>query len=185
MKMLYVGTFYERNIQITVKGFAKFNKEYCNLLNMCYDLIGFGSQEEIDLIKETIQESGLIDNIIFHGSVRYPELEEYFKASNIGISFIPMTKYYDCQPPTKTYEYLLSGMAVLATGTSENQMVITSENGCIIKDTPEDFYNGLKNIYSNLEHYNSQQIQQTAEIFSWDKIISDNFIPYIETVFYK
>lgn len=40
-----------------------------------------------------------------------------------------MTEYYDSQPPTKTFEYALSGLYVLATKTRENEKVITNDNG--------------------------------------------------------
>lgn len=179
---LYVGTFYNRNIQNTIKGFAKFFSEFGKDIKMKYDIIGFGNPEEISLIQQTIKDCQISENVFFHGSVRYPELENYFRTSNVGISYIPLTKYYDYQPPTKTFEYLLSGMVVIATVTNENKMIITQENGIIIDDSVEDFYNGLVKFYKNMAKYDSVQIQKNAEKFTWENIIQNITIPLIESI---
>lgn len=41
--------------------------------------------------------------------------------------YVPITDYYEYQPPTKTFEYVLSGLLCLATATSSNKEVITEE----------------------------------------------------------
>lgn len=177
---IYIGTFYDRNIPITIKGFSKFYNEYCSKIKMHYDIIGFGSEDEVNLLTDTINECIVNDNIVFHGSVRYPELEAYLRYSNVGVSYIPMKTYYNCQPPTKTYEYLLSGMAVLATGTNENKLVIDNSNGIIIGETIDNFYDGLVEIYENMKLYDSANIQKNADKYSWEMIIAENLIPFIE-----
>jgi glycosyltransferase involved in cell wall biosynthesis len=185
LKLIYVGTFYDRNIPLTIKAFYKFYCEYSSKIHIQYDIIGFGSENEVMELKNAISETGLLNVIQYHGSIRYPELEIFLKKSNIGISYIPLTRYYDCQPPTKTYEYLLSGMAVLATATSENRKVITDETGITIGDTFEDFYNGLIKIYINRIKYNSRTIQENSKIFTWEKIVFENLEPFIKNILPK
>jgi nucleoside-diphosphate-sugar epimerase len=67
----------------------------------------------------------------------------YFDIHNIGVSYIPMLKCFDNQPPTKTFEYLLSGMPVIATATNANKDIINDVNGVLINDNSEEVYNGL------------------------------------------
>lgn len=180
LKILYVGTFHQRNISNTIFAFAKFFREYCDEIPMHYTIIGFGSEDDIDKVINSIQTEKMTDHIFYKGVIRYPELTEYLNDHNIGMSYIPIENYYEHQPPTKTFEYLLSGMAVIATGTKENKKVINYSNGIIIKDSIEDIYIGLKEIYNRRIIYDTEKIQKNARKYSWEDIVNGNLIPYIE-----
>lgn len=180
LKILYVGTFHERDISNTIFAYAKFFEEYGNTIKTHYTIIGFGSNDEIERIRALINTLKMNDHIFYKGVIRYPELNEYLKSHNIGMSYIPIRDHFDDQPPTKTFEYLLSGMAVLATATTENKKVINELNGFIIGDSVEDVYNGLKTIYSKRFTYCSENIQKDSQKYSWDNIVKENLIPYIE-----
>lgn len=181
LRILYVGTFHERNIVNTIIAFSRFilNEENC----MCahYTIIGTGSDFDIENIKGTIHKLGMERYITYKGEIRYPELSDYLKISNVGMSYIPIKAYYDNQPPTKTFEYLLSGMVVIATGTKENKKVITNNNGRVIGDDIEEIVEGLKYIYINRFKYNSETIQKESQKYCWDNIVKGNLIPYIES----
>lgn len=180
LSILYVGTFHQRNISNTIIAFAKFFREYCDEIPMHYTIIGFGSEDEINKIITTIETEKMTDHIFYKGVIRYPELTEYLNDHNIGMSYIPIENHYEHQPPTKTYEYLLSGMAVIATGTKENKKVINYSNGIIIKDSVEDIYTGLKEIYNRRNLYDTEGIQKDSRKYSWEDIVNGNLIPYIE-----
>lgn len=182
LNILYVGTFHERNIDNTIYAYAKFFKEYKDFIDMHYTIIGIGSRNDTKKIVDTIDDLGMDKHISYKGSVRYPELDEYMMGHNIGISYIPLKSHFEYQPPTKTYEYLLSGMAVLATGTIENKKVIKNNNGVITGDSIEEVYCGLKHIYMQRLSYNSEYIQKESQIYTWDSIIKNILIPYIESV---
>lgn len=182
MKMLYVGTFHERNIANTIYGFADFISKNGNKEIAEYTIIGQGSNHEIKNIQNAINSTGIKNKIFFKGTIRYPELNTYLLENNVGLSYIPIRKHFENQPPTKTFEYLLSGMVVLATGTKENKKVITNNNGLVIGDEIIDVSNGLQQIYNNRFMYNSEEIQMKAQKYSWENIISENLIPYIESI---
>src|SRR5690606_31743303 len=110
---------------------------------MRFDVVGFGYNDEEDNLKRLVVELGLQDVVNFHGRMSHTDAQVFFDRSNIGISYVPLTSYYDHQPPTKTYEYILSGMPVVATETSENVKLINSVNGVLCKDTPDSFADGL------------------------------------------
>ena len=180
LKLLYVGTFHERNIIITIYGFSKF-VDYLNDENVShYTIIGNGSDMEISNIKNAIISAGMEKHISFIGVVRHPKLLTYLENHNVGMSYIPIKEHFQNQPPTKTFEYLLSGMAVIATGTLENKRIITNNNGVVIDDSIEDVYQGLVQIYNNRLQYNSEEIQKEAEKYSWETIVKENLIPFIE-----
>ena len=48
MRLLYVGTLYNRNIDQTIKGFSKFYHEYKNETEISYTIIGSGLHDEVN-----------------------------------------------------------------------------------------------------------------------------------------
>ena len=123
-----------------------------------------------------------MENIVrILGIVPHDRLQEHFDTHNIGVSYIPMTDYYDVQPPTKTFEYLVSGLAVIGTATSENRLVINDSNGILTDDSPEGFYNGLVELADRLQTYDSILIRQNAQQFGWKKI-TDGLDSYLRTI---
>lgn len=181
LNVLYVGTFYGREIPNTIFAFAKFVNDLKLDNRYNYSIIGFGSEKEVAKMQSTIMELNMENYIFYKGVIRYPELTQYFEKCNIGMSYIPMKRRYDSQPPIKSFEYLLSGMAVLATGTKENVKIINRKNGIISGDSIDDIYNGLKAIYNLRKAYNSIDIQKDASEYSWNYIIDNRLIPYIES----
>ena len=115
----------------------------------------------------------------YEGRKTHEELSHYFEQSNIGIVYIPQTPGYDCQPVTKLFEYLLSGMPVIATGTYENKLIVNEVNGIIINDSAEDFCKGLIRIYNHKDSFNSELIRKSVESYTWEKIVNSNLKPFL------
>jgi len=170
MQLLYVGTLYNRNIEKTVRGFQMFYELYKDRIPLRFTIVGTGFTYEETQLKSLVRELGLESVVKVKGHVPYDELQPFFDQHNIGISFIPLTDYFDVQPPTKTFEYLLSGMPVIATQTLENKAVISSKDGVLIKDTAHAFFDGLTQLYKNLSHYDTQDIRSRAMSYTWGKI---------------
>ena len=179
MNLLYVGTLHERNLEKTVVGLSYFVNKFpkCNIQ---YTIIGTGSKEDTELLIKLIKKFNLNSIVTFLGEIRYPEVTKYFESNNIGVSFIPITIFFDNQPPTKTFEYLLSGMAVIATNTKENNRIINYSNGVLISDTAESFSSGLEHLYHNFKKFNSCKIIDDAKSHTWKNIIDKVLINLIE-----
>lgn len=175
LKLFYVGTFYDRNIEKTIEGLSIFKKNNPDS-DVSYTIVGVGSSDEISKIRNTISSYSLEDCVHFIGEKRGEELINLFKRHNVGVSYIPLTDYYDCQPPTKTFEYLLASMLVLATPTSENAKVINNDNGKLCNsDTPEDFASALSFIYENRMSYDLKDVYSQSLMYSW-KFIVENYL---------
>jgi glycosyltransferase involved in cell wall biosynthesis len=178
--LLYVGAFNSRNIHQTIEGVALFlydNKELSSKVS--YNIIGFGKAHDEDKLTKIIEKLGLNDTVHFIGRKRYTDLKPFFDSSNIGVTYVPITSYFEHQPVTKLFEYMLSGMAVIATNTYENRLIINSTNGVLINDSPEAFCNGLKSIYNQRNLYNSSEIRESVETHTWDKIVNTKLKPYL------
>lgn len=182
LDLLYVGTFSGRELEKTIIGFERFYKEHNDKFPITFTLVGDGYNGERDKLKILALELGLKKPISLPGFVHHNHLMEYWERSNVGISFVPINDIYDVQPPTKTFEYILAGMPVIATNTMENRYILNEENGILIDDTSDEVYMGLKKIMQNRTGYQSDKIKSTCEKFHWKKIVKDNFCPYLLTI---
>lgn len=182
-RLLYVGTFSKRRVIDTVVGVHRFYEEHN--IGLTYTIIGSGYNNEEDEILNYIKRHDLNKIIKVLGYIPHSQLATYFDTHNIGISYIPITDFFDCQPPTKTYEYILSGMAVLATKTSENAKIVNAINGKLIEDNSDSFYEGLCHLYRSRSNFNSTHIRDTASNQTWEKIILNNLYPYLDGLLSK
>ena len=183
LNLLYVGTFNSRRIHETIVGLKLFlenNSEFKEKIS--YNIFGFGSEDELHLIHKTIEVNYLKDVVKFHGRKNHKELQYYFDNCNIGISYVPMTDYYDYQPPTKTFESILSGMVCIATKTYENSKLINNRNGVLCDDTPESFARALEQVYNRRDTFHSEQIRNTLKNFTWENIVEKNLKIFLKEV---
>lgn len=176
LRLLYVGTLNGRNIDQTIIGLAAFIKKQPDI-NITYDIIGDGN--ELKSLKELVNNLNLTKLIKIHGRIAHFKLQPFFDNSTVGISYIPMTDYYDFQPPTKTFEYIMSGLPCIATKTSENIKVITTENGVLCDDNPESFTNALEKMTLTKSNFNSKLIRESLVDYSWENIVKNTLKPIL------
>ena len=177
LRMLYVGTLNNRDIIKTVIGFHQY-LEKSGDTNAIYDIVGNG--EEFSQIKEYVETEKLEKRIILHGQKKYDELKPFFDKCNVGIAFVPITPMYDYQPPTKTFEYLNSGLFCIATDTTANRNVITATNGCLIQDTANDFCSAIQLFMHKRQFVSSSQIRKTGRPYLWKTIIEQQLLPALQ-----
>lgn len=178
LNLIYIGTFDQREIQVTIEGVALFKKRYPDIL-LHYDIVGYGTYIVEQQIKTAILSLNLQHEITFHGRVPYDKIDVFLRNANIGIVYIPMTPYYDNQPSTKLFEFLLAGMPVIATDTSSNRSIISDLNGILIDDNAVGFSYGLEQVYKRTGIYNSESIRNSVSEFSWEEIVKRHLKPLL------
>jgi glycosyltransferase involved in cell wall biosynthesis len=180
VSLLYVGTLKNRRIQETILGYAMFLEDAKNKTRTHYTIIGFGNKEEENLIKETIRDFHLHQEVHFIGRVPHSELREYFESHNIGISYIPITKYFDFQPPTKTLEYLSEGLICVATKTVENKNIIRESNGILCEDNPISLCAALIELNSKIDQFTYKGVTDQLSELLWINVVEKKLKPLIE-----
>ena len=182
LHLLYIGTLTQRDIHKTVYGLSKFiNENKDKEIKITYDIFGDGFAYETKLLKESIEKSNLGNIVKYHGRKEHYELQDYFDKCNIGVSFVPMTEYFDCQPPTKTFEYINSGMVCLATNTSENRKIINKDNGLLFDDSSDEFKNVLVKLCQNISNYKTDKIIYSINEYTWENIVERKLLPFLES----
>jgi hypothetical protein len=180
LRLLYVGIFSNRKIEKTIEGFAKFIKKY-QVTNYTYDIVGFGKYKDEEKIKQAIKKYNLDKYITIHGRLHHSEMSYLFDNCNVGISFVPTLKYYEYQPPTKTFEYILSGMVCIATNTYENKKVINHKNGILCEYSPDGICEALTEFWENRDKYNSNTIIESGLKYKWSEVLKE-LIRYINKI---
>lgn len=182
LHLLYVGTLTGRRIEDTLLGLRYFLDEHERPATVRYDIVGSGRYQEEAALREHIEKLGLADIVVLHGFVHHNELDGFLGRANVGVSYVPITPYYDVQPATKTYEYLLAGLPVLATRTKENSAVVSDSCGVLIDDNPREFARGLHEIRRLAGSLDPQVVRHSARAYTWKAIVDENFAPYLFTL---
>lgn len=170
LHLLYVGTLTNRRIEDTILGLVLFLKNKPDA-DIKYTIIGDGMNNEKEKLQNLINELNINTHVELKGYIPNNNLTEFYEQCNIGVSYIPITPYYQYQPATKTYEYLLSGMPVIATETYENKKVITNLNGLSIMDTPNSFSESISIFYITVNSFNEKEIKASVNNYKWQNII--------------
>ena len=182
LHLLYVGSLFNRNMDRTIHGFKKFYDEFKDKIPISYTIVGDGPNNEVQYLQNITSRYKISEIVENTGPIPHDELGPYFDGCNIGVSYVPLTEYYDCQPVTKTFEYLLSGMPVIATNTSENRRVLTPQSGILVGDTADDFYSGMKAIFENRDLFDSAKIRNNAREYNWANIVQNNLKVFLEGI---
>lgn len=177
LRLFYIGTFDNRKLNIFIQGLAKFQQ--MTGIKTTFDIIGGGIVNTQKELEKEVVESGA-KNINFHGYLNHDEAKFFFDNCNVGVCFVPVTDYYQYQPPTKLYEYLLSGMACISTCTYSNVKVMTEQNGIVISDTSESVCEGLVKLHSKLATFRSSVIVSGSMQYNWKGIVENNLLPLMK-----
>jgi len=168
--LIYIGTLSNRNIDQTIDGLKHFISNKPNV-SVSYKIVGTGDAVGMSKIRECISYNNLENVVELIGYVPHYELIEHVKDANIGVSYVPITEYFHFQPVTKTYEYLMAGLPVIATSTFENQKIIDEKNGILIEDNAFAFSAALSKIINLMDTYNSSFIRERMTEHKWEKIV--------------
>ncbi len=182
LHLIYIGTLNNRNIIECVIGFHLALQAHPEWRPISFTIIGDSSGNELSNINAYIEQNSLEKWIRTLGYIHNDFLESYLQNANIGVSYIPITPYYTNQPPTKTYEYLLSGLPVLATKTVAHENLISECNGVLIQDNRDSFVEGLERIFLHREKYSSKIVKGTVDQHLWKNIVDKNLKPYIRGI---
>ncbi|WP_067583061.1 glycosyltransferase [Endozoicomonas ascidiicola] len=170
IRMIYIGTLSNRKIEDTLYGLKQYLEIRSEEIKINYEIIGDGYNNEVEHLKALASRLRIDEYVTIHGRLPYNQLKPHFDKSNLGVSYIPITPYYNVQPVTKTLEYISHGMIVLGTKTEEQQKLINDTNGLLCNDSSESFSEALSFIAKRLNKYNSAMIKSKSIAPSWEEV---------------
>lgn len=173
---IYTGSIHPaRNLKVLICAFSKVNKTYENT-----KLLIVGEGEDFKSLKKAASAHNLQDHIIFTGYVDYNEVPHMINASDIAISYVPITPAYDFQPLLKTVEYIACGIPTIATDTEGNRRFIKDGyNGILIKDDCDSLYNAMVMLIEDKRVRETLRKNSPGSVvgYDWKTIVETNIIP--------
>ena len=171
INLLYVGTFNGRNIDITIEA-VRIIKNKRPDLTINYKIFGDGVSSEIAKIRNAILSNDLNDVVDLAGFLRHDELENAFVEADIGVAYVPVTEFYNVQPSTKIYEYIRSGIPVIATNTDANCEIMDESFGIVVGETPQDFADGMLRLVEKINAGDIVFSKSITEQYSWENVVN-------------
>lgn len=174
INFLYVGTFDGRRIEDLIQAFDIVKNKLAPDVKSRFDIVGYGEREAVTLeVTDAIGRAQHKDSIVYHGRKSHKEIHELFETATIGFSYVPQTDFFDVQPPTKTYEYIMNGIVCIGTNTKANAQIIYADNGVLTEDNVDSLVQSIEQTVARLGDFNSLKISRTVSDSKWENIVSD------------
>lgn len=185
MRLLYIGTLSSRGVHKTVYGLREYMDSNPKVAVERYDIIGTGRSDYLEMISSAINECNLNNIVFMHGYLTDDKIVDYFMKSNVGVAFVPITDYYKDLYVTKSFEYLLSGIPIIATDIIENRKIVFDNNGVLITDSNTGFADGLHKIAGNFSSYDSEAIYKSIENWNLEYTVKHSIVPSLMEIVAK
>lgn len=177
---IYAGTVNpSRKVEVLIRYFVKATSNISNvkLLVVGGDSMGGGYVDELKRLSSS--------NIIFTGKVKYTDVQNYYFASDVGISYLPPGTPYEYQPATKVLEYMLAKILVFANETlTQKEVTPNTIRGILFKDHYESFLERFQHILDILYSQDHKSLVDNAynyaKEYTWESIVEKRLIPFYE-----
>lgn len=133
-----------------------------------------GTGDVIESLKERSKNNDLKNKVVFVDRVPYEEMLQYTMNSDIGVTLDKDTNInYKFSLPNKVFDYMKSGVPILASNLKEVSNIITTYNvGLIIENhKPKTILKGLNKILQdehNVKKFSKNGLKYSQEL-NWEK----------------
>ncbi len=147
VSLIYVGTISKtrgRDVMIDAMAIVAKSNIKAHLT-----MIG-ATDEELKFCRARIAELNISDFVTVMGRISGDEIPQYLHRSDVGICLWEHTPWSEFNPPTKLFEYLVSGLAVLASNIRTHTRYIHNwQNGLIFEYEASALAQSICDLYVN------------------------------------
>ena len=172
---VYIGSLGKnRNLKILLEAFTvvqqQFNQVYLTLI---------GGGDDMVALQEWVAFRHLEPVITFLPTVPFERVPEMLAKADCGLSFIPVTPWFNPQPPLKTLEYLSSNLPVVATATDSHRELWSKLPPELLRhDDVADFGLGLEFAFQQRSKLKAVDFRSIALKFDWLQITQTKLVPF-------
>ena len=163
----------ERNLDVFIKAFIENIKRFNNI--KLY-FIWYWSWE--DKLKD-IAWNYLKKNIFFLWKKQHNEIPNFINSSDIMVSYVPKTNYFEYQTPTKLVEYLACNKPTITTNTIAQEKILKWYEFLIHKDDFENTKEKIKYFIENINKLKKYNYTKLVDNYKWENLVK-NIIKLIE-----
>lgn len=130
-RIIYAGNLgHAQNLETCVRAMQYVESD------VTFRIVGDGDRRSA--LEELTDELDLEDDVEFVGLVDRDRVPDELASSSVGVAPIQASEELSYAVPTKAYEYMASGLPVVATGTGAVERLLSeSEGGVVVGDDPE------------------------------------------------
>ena len=147
--IIYVGSIDRlRNLGKLIISFYKVKKEVKDI-KLRLLIVGDGNDRQN--LEALSRKLGISDSITFTGIVDPRIVPEYIVASDIGLSIVPPFEFYKLSSPIKLFEYMCTGIPVIANEEifEHKKVIEESEGGILVPYSSESIANAIIYLLKN------------------------------------
>ena len=122
--------------------------------NWKFELIGSVAAADKEYVENWQKSSHAANRVNFHGKLAPKQSWTFANGAWVGLSLLDATPAFIDAVPSKLYEYLTSGLAVISTDLPRSAKVISESNAGVIANTPSEIANELIKFEANKDLIN-------------------------------
>lgn len=164
---IYPGTITEeRGLSIILKGLADLSKHN---IKVDFKFIGCTRQNK-NHIMSAIQKLNIKSKVTCLPVLPIESVARQIAEAHVGVSILEDNAYFRTSPPTKMFEYMSSGIAIVANDIKTHTDYLQNRRDCIIiHNTPKDFSKAISSLYKDrklLKQISAKALQESSK-YSW------------------
>ena len=122
--------------------------------NWNFELIGNIAEADKEFVELWQSTSPAASRVTFHGKLAPKQSWRFAEGAWVGLSLLDPTPAFVDAIPSKLYEYLSCGLAVVSTNLPRSVQIISESNSGVIADSPAEISNALIKFESDKESLN-------------------------------
>ena len=159
-----------RGILDTYEAMKILVKKFSNIV-----LFLLGSGPIVCMLKSSIKNDNLQNNIIIHDAVEYEQVPKFISMSDVCIIPLPDSPSWRSQSPLKLLEYLSMEKVVIATDIHAHRSVLNNQKCCIYLSSvnPEEIAKAIEYAFTNRERLAGWGItgrKIVLQKYTWKKV---------------
>lgn len=160
----------ERKLDVFLRAFIKNIHKYYFI-----KLYFIWTWKWIDLLK-SISWKYKDRSIFFLWKKEHCKIPDYINSSDILVSYVPITKYFQYQPPTKLIEYLACNKPCIATNTIAQKEILNWYDFLIHNDDFKSTKDKIEFFIKNHDKIKKLNFKNLVSDLSWKKLIDKKLV---------
>ena len=174
--LLYTGTFEAyQGIDLFLEAMPAVIKAQPNTMAL---LVG-GRDDQVQEYRMMSEQLGILDNVIFTGTVHPENIPNLIDLSTIIVS--PRSR--GTNTPLKIYNYLRTSKPLLATDRLTHTQILNSDIAHLVQADSKNFADGIVKLLEDREY--AAQVAERARIFAQEHFSDDSYLEMVNDIYEK
>jgi glycosyltransferase involved in cell wall biosynthesis len=139
------------------------------------EFMGTGEKRNMDILGKLTKNHGLENEVLWRGFIPHRELPEHLSKAHIGLSPLPDIEAYRVSSPTKVFEYMAMGLAIIASDMlAHRDLIEAGKTGLLFRpDDPEDLADKAQALYSNPNRRTemAKAAMEASKAYDWNVLL--------------